>query len=194
MDWMWGVMIDGKMLVMRWVMVVMSPVVFTGCISGMIAGSGKSYRHLEDTKVGVEEVRKELGAPVYSRAYRPSKRIMDTPEYRARAAEYKGYPPVVISRGAGDGSSYGEERVVSSCEVYRPKGWYSEEDTQAYGMIGGMTLGVGDVAMIPTVLANKASSMKEGIAVTFWYDANGRYVATYKGDIAKARVKESGGE
>jgi hypothetical protein len=163
------------------------PILLSGCISATIAGSGKSLSHLEDPKVSVGQVRQELGGSIYSRTYRPASRIKDTPEYRARDAEYPDSSPVIFAEDPSSRFSYGEDRVVSLCEVYQAKGWYAERDTQAYGMLGAMTLGVGDIAMIPSTLERKNHFMKNGFPVTFWYDKNGMYVATYHGDIATAR-------
>lgn len=156
-----------------------------GCLSGSIAASGRSFSHLEDPEVRVDQVRKELGGAVFSRQYRPPLKIEDTPEYRARASEYKGFSPVVIARKSGSGFTYGEEKLTALCEVYYPKGWNAEPETQAYGMIGAMTLGVGDIAMVPYVLSNKAKSLKDGDPVTFWFDGEGKYVATSNADISK---------
>lgn len=54
-------------------------------------------------------------------------------------------------------------------------------------MVGAMTLGVGDVAMVPATLSRKGKAMKDGIFVTFWYDGDGNYVATYAGDVSNPR-------
>lgn len=93
-----------------------------GCVSGLIAGSGKSYRHLEDPKVTVAQVRKELGEPTFSCSYNPLKRISETEVYRARAAEYPEFPPVVIARKTGSGFSYAKDHYTGFCEVYNPHG------------------------------------------------------------------------
>ena len=178
-----------NMRMLRYVMGSICVLSMSGCVSALIAGSGKSYSHLEDPKVKVAQVRKELGDPIFSRRYHPPKRINETDIYRDRAAEYPGFRPVVIAENPGSGFSYGEKYFTALCEVYNPHGWYAESETQAYGMVGAMTLGIGDVAMVPGVLSRKGRSVREGVLVTFWYDAKGNYVATYDGDISSSRKK-----
>jgi hypothetical protein len=179
--------------VFRYLMVSICLFSVSGCVSGLIAASGKSYSHLEDPKVKVAQIRKELGDPIFSRSYSPPTRISETEIYRDRAAEYPDFPPVVITENRSPRLSYREMRnqYTALCEVYNPHGWYAERETQAYGMVGAMTLGIGDVAMIPGVLSRKGQSVQEGVFVTFWYDAKGNYVATYSGDISAARKKPS---
>jgi len=179
------------MRILQYLVAALGVLTTTGCVSGIIAGSGKSYSHLEDPKVKVTQVRKELGDPIFSRSYRPPKRISETEIYRDRAAEYPDFPPVVITENRSPRLSYREMRnqYTALCEVYNPHGWYAERETQAYGMVGAMTLGIGDVAMMPGVLARKGRSMQDGVFVTFWYDSNGNYVATYSGDISAPRKK-----
>jgi len=177
----------------KYLLVSIGVLYVTGCISATIAASGKSYFHLEDPKVNVAQVRKELGEPIFSRNYRPPKRISETEIYRERLVEYPDFPPVVFTDKRSAMLSYREMRnqYTSLCEVYNPHGWYAERETQAYGMIGAMSLGIGDVAMIPSTLSNKANSKQKGIFVTFWYDRSGNYVATYHGDISAVRKKAS---
>jgi len=180
------------MRTLSYLLLVIGLISLSGCITETIARSGKSFDHLQDPKIKVDQVRKELGNPVFSRKYSPAKRIRETEECRHGNREYFDFSPVKSARNGGsdDSSKDGFNRYTSLCEVYHPHGWFSEGDTQYYGMISAMTLGIGDLVMIPSALSYKRNAMRKGRCLTMFYDANGHYVATYYGDISDRKKQQ----
>lgn len=158
-------------------------VYLTGCVSATIVGSGKRYEHLLKKKTTMHDVRESLGDPEWSRQYVPSIPISETEEYKSYLNNTKNhYPPFIW--GEKEQANHGDTAL---CEVYTRKGPY--EDVlrgQGHGMVGAMTLGVGDVLLIPSAINEKGEMNKKYYSLTFWYDTSGHYVGYYYGDIRSA--------
>lgn len=158
------------------------PILSMVSCSTFLAGSGKPYTHLGREGVDVSRVRSELGDPAYSRKYSPPRPIEKTPEY-IRFKLRNNYSPSFI--GVSDNES------VSLCEVYITKGRYADSGAaQGAGMMFAMTLGLGELYFFPKELGSYILDSNKVSAVTFWYDAKGRYVADFRGDITELQTSK----
>jgi len=150
-----------------------------GCISATIASSGKRYKYLVKPKTSIEKTRKKLGDPIWKKTYPESVPINKTPEYMNNTNESDSHKPFIWG-----GKEMGEEKAASYCEVYTKKGpFYELERGQMYGMISGLTLGIGDILFIPHAIKHRRALSRLYYSVTFWFDENKKFVAMYNGDI-----------
>lgn len=154
--------------------------------------SGKSYKHLARSSSTVEKVHKHLGKLVWRSSYNPSILIRQTAEFQ----EYKnlGRAPYISGKSCGGGGRTDENEQTALCEVYRSRGPFAGADLgQAEGMVGALTLGIGDVLMIPSAIKKRRKMGEEYYFITFWYDQHGNYVAHFRGDIRDGSSSRWGG-
>ena len=57
------------------------------------------------------------------------------------------------------------------------------ERGQGYGMVSGMTLGIGDVVILPTGIQNRTAMSKQKSSITFWYGQDKKVQDCYTGDV-----------
>jgi hypothetical protein len=151
-----------------------------GCVSGTIVGNGKSYEHLLNKRKTIDAVRKSLGDPVWATSYPVPTPIEDTPEYALYVKKHERNSKPFIWNG--DDSR--KEDKASFCEIYKRKGPYADMSRgQGYAMVGGMTLGIGDVVSLPSAIKERSEMNKKEYSLTFWYDQQRRFVGYYYGDI-----------
>lgn len=50
-------------------------------------------------------------------------------------------------------------------------------------MVGGMTLGVGDVLLLPIAIGERSLLSKQKFSLTFWYNQDRKVQGFYRGDI-----------
>lgn len=159
-------------------LVAVSSYFTSGCISGTIVGAGKRYEHLEAADTSAEQVRRELGSPSYRRFYGHPTPLNSTPEYKS-FVKSTGASPFVWGNGA-----FQKAPPVVSCEVYTRRGPFADMSRgQAYGMVGGMTLGVGDVLLLPIAIGERSLLSKQKFSLTFWYNQDRKVQGFYRGDI-----------
>ena len=151
----------------------------TGCMSAMIVGSGKIYFHLISSDTTVDDVRKSLGMPAWSEVYDPPMPIDKTPQYLERASFMDPWSPFVW-----DGQKEGSDNRTARCEIYTRQGPYADmERGQAYGMIGALTFGLGDVLFLPLAVKKRIEMSSCFYSLTFWYNEHGRFVGYYEGSL-----------
>lgn len=161
-----------------------------GCVSGTIVGTGKPHRHLYKSKITKKDVHRSFGKPIFSQTYDQPTPIIQTPEIQQlermgkhvsvwggnkneRAIEEKNLPKTI-------------EIPVSSYDVFERKGPFADMIRgEAYGMISGLTLGVGDVIGIPFAIKERAALSKNKFHKTIWFDESNHFVAVFNGDIRK---------
>lgn len=152
-----------------------------GCMSAVVVSSGKRYEHLAKPSTSVTKVRKSLGNPLWRESYFPPIPINKTGVFLAYTVTNAPFEPFVW-----DGMDVGETKtnVAVLCEIYTRQGPYADmERGQAYGMIGAMTLGVGDVLCLPFAIYQRHQMGKRYYSLTFWYNEKGTFVGLYEGDI-----------
>ena len=158
---------------------ILASTVQTGCLSAMIVGSGKMYSHLISSDTTVNDVRSSLGMPAWSEVYDPPLPIDKTPQYLERASYMDPWSPFVW-----DGHEEGSDNLAARCEIYTREGPYADmERGQAYGMIGALTFGVGDVLFLPYAVKERIEMSNCLYSLTFWYDEDGRFVGYYEGSL-----------
>ena len=83
-----------------------------------------------------------------------------------------------------DGHEEGSGNLAARCEIYMREGPYFDmERGQAYGMIGTLTFGVGDVLFLPLAVKERIAMSNRQYSLTFWYDEYGRFVGYYEGSL-----------
>ena len=151
----------------------------SGCVSGAIVGSGKRHDYLSKDSTTMELVEKRLGTPTWSRYYPNQVKIRNSDEYRAYIKDSDGDTPFIWGT-----EETAEERFISYCAVYTRTGPYEEAlRGQGYGMVGGMTLGVGDVICLPFAISERIELSNNIFSLTMWFDENHQYVGVFEGDI-----------
>lgn len=152
---------------------------FSGCVSAAIVGSGKQHEYLRKDSTTMERVEARLGTPAWSRYYPNQVRIRESDEYLEYAKKSGGHGPFIWGT-----EEMAEDRWVSYCAVYTRTGPYEEVlRGQGYGMVGGMTLGVGDIVCLPFAITERIELSKNNFSLTMWFDENRQYVAVFEGDI-----------
>lgn len=152
---------------------------FSGCVSATIVGYGKRYESLLEPSTSVDDVRNELGDASWSKEYHPALAICNTPEFIEHAKNITPFDPFIW-----DGNEVSKERLASYCEVYTREGpFYNMERGQAYGMIGALTLGLGDILLLPSAIIKRYELSNKKFSLTFWYDENKKFIGYFQGDI-----------
>ncbi|WP_027360702.1 hypothetical protein [Desulforegula conservatrix] len=152
---------------------------FSGCVSASIVGYGKRYEYLLESSTTIEDVRNELGKASWTQEYHPPLAISKTREYLEYTNINKPFEPFVWN-----GNDVSKDRLASYCEVYTREGpYYNMERGQAYGMFSAITLGIGEIFMIPSAIIKRHELSNKKYSLTFWYDENKRFVGVFKGDI-----------
>ena len=150
-----------------------------------IVQSGKKHEHLLKNSTTKIIVRNDLGTPIWSRKYNPEISIDNSEEFLLYKHN-KNMRPFI--HGVLD-DSWGKKsdaikKKVTHVEVYAHKGpLYNMERGQGYGMIHGMTFGIGGIFLLPMAIKKHYEMARETNYLTFWFDKNGHYVAVFTGNI-----------
>lgn len=161
-----------------------------GCVSAAIVGTGKPHTHLYKSKITKEAVHRSFGKPIYSQTFDQPTPIIQTPEIQR--LEKMGKHVYVWGgdkheRAIEEGNlPKTEETPVSSYEVFERTGPFADMIRgEAYGMVSGLTLGLGEVINIPMAIKERIALSKNKFHKTIWFDETNHFVAVFDGDIRK---------